>query len=436
MALANSGLLGQVGLEEDPNLFVGGAAALAPSNKVRMQSGEYLSPSEMQFLASNATWEHGNPWSGDSAANAPAAAMPPPTPIRRDFDPSAYLEAMAGGSQQMKRETGIMGALGYALKLQNPSFDPSGFINNYKQKKYAQMKRQYEAMSTLDQQQIERQAVRRMLEADPKNVKEFNTWFQGLGVPNLGLLKNTFEMWRQMHPAIDPAKDYRPDGQLTAKGINSRHKEFRQQTKNLLNGAFEWRRKIALVMAGLREGTGLGDISAINSFQKMIDEGVVRGEDVTMIGSAASALQQVQLTMNNFAQGDKLAEATRAQMAKIAQDFYNAGTAQVDERLKGWRDVVLENDQLDWNKVVPARSWAVLQDQKIAKIPERLQRLMKGSVDFPMKFGKKAGEHPFETDKDIANHPAEDGRFEGMHVILPSGEVRLVQRIVVDDDDD
>ena len=426
MALANSGLLGQVGLEEDPNLFVGGATALAPSNKVRMQSGEYLSPSEMTYAG------------GDlAAANAAQAAMPPPpTPIRRDFDANAYLQGMAGGSQQMKRETGIMGALGYALKLRNPSFDAAGYINNYKQKKYAQMKQQYEAMSILDQQQVERQAVRRMLDADPKNVKEFNTWFKGLGVPNLGLLNNTFDMWRKMNPAVKPEVGYRADGRLNAKGIYDQHKDFRQQTKPLLNGAFEWRRKIALVMAGLREGTGLGDISAINSFQKMIDEGVVRGEDVTMIGSAASAMEQMELTMNNFRRGEKLAEGTRAQMAKIAKDFYDAGTAQVDQRLKGWRDVVQANDQLDWNKVVPQKSWAVLQDPDIAKIPKRLQKLMKGSVSRPLAFGEGDDQHPFETVEAINNIPATQDKWEGMHVTLPSGEVRLIQRIVVDDDED
>ena len=88
MALANAGLLG-VNIEEDPNLK-SGADILTEIDAVRMQPGANLLPSEMTASG------------GDlAAANAAQAAMPPPpTPIRRDFDPNAYLQGMAGGSQQ------------------------------------------------------------------------------------------------------------------------------------------------------------------------------------------------------------------------------------------------------------------------------------------------------------------------------------------------
>jgi hypothetical protein len=64
MALAN-GLLG-VGMEEDPNLFQGGGNVLAEIDKVRMQTGADLLPSEMtasggDLAAANeaGNWNHG-----------------------------------------------------------------------------------------------------------------------------------------------------------------------------------------------------------------------------------------------------------------------------------------------------------------------------------------------------------------------------------------
>jgi hypothetical protein len=341
MALAN-GLLG-VGMEEDPNLFKGGGNVLAEIDKVRMQTGADLLPSEMTASG------------GDlAAANAAQAAMPPPpTPIRRDFDANAYLQGMAGGSQQMKRETGIMGALGYALKLRNPSFDAAGYINNYKQKKYAQMKQQYEAMSVLDQQQIERQAVRRMLDVDPKNVKEFNTWFKGLGVPNLGLLNNTFDMWRKMNPAIDPDAEYLADGGLAPKGIQKRYVEYRQDTKRLKDAGYVWQKKLGAVMRGLEKGNGLGDLAAVNAFQKMIDEGVVKGEDVRLIAGAVSTWNQIKLWKETKKSGDQLAEATRAQMADMARSLFVDGSKEIQERLLGQKDIVnAAHPRLDWNKII------------------------------------------------------------------------------------
>jgi hypothetical protein len=347
MAVVNAGLLG-AGLEEDPNLFVGGADALAESNRVRMQPNINLTPSQM--TPSGANLEEYR--AAEAAANA-AQRPPMSTPVTRDFDPDAYLKAMATGGSQMTRETGIMGALGYALKLQNPSFDASGYIKNYKARKHAQMKQQWTAMTTLNQQQVERQVVNRMMKANPENLDQFKQFWSGLGVPNLSMMNRTLDVWRKMNPPIDPDKEYLADGGLAPKGIQKRYVEYRQDAKRLKDAGYVWQKKLGAVMRGLEKGNGLGDLAAINAFQKMIDEGVVKGEDVRLIAGAVSTLNQLKLWKETRVSGDQLSETTRAQMADMARSLFEDGSKEIQERLLGQKDIVnAAHPGLDWNKII------------------------------------------------------------------------------------
>jgi len=377
MAVANDGLLG-VGLEEDPNLFVGGADALDESNRARMQPNINLTPSQMTFAG------------GDLAAeNAEQAAMPPrpmSTPVTREFDPDAYLRGMATGTSQMRKEVGIMGALGYALKLQNPSFDASGYINNYKARKLTQMKQQWTAMTTLNQQQVERQIVNQMMKANPENLDQFKQFWSGLGVPNLSMMNNTLDVWRKMNPAIDPDAEYLADGGLAPKGIQKRYVEYRQDTKRLKDAGYVWQKKLGAVMRGLEKGNGLGDLAAVNAFQKMIDEGVVKGEDVRLIAGAVSTWNQIKLWKETRKSGDQLAEATRAQMADMARSLFEDGSKEIQERLLGQKDIVnTAHPGLDWNKIIaPTVMNRLTGDNKDGlqaarlMIPKRLMRYFDG----------------------------------------------------------
>ena len=68
--------------------------------------------------------------------------------------------------------------------------------------------------------------------------------------------------------------------------------------------------------------------------------------------------------------GDKLTDKSRAQMAIIARDFFRDGTGIINTRMDGWKDVVETNDQLDWNMIVPERTYKLLTtDIELPNIP-------------------------------------------------------------------
>ena len=343
-------------------------------------------------------------------------------PIQRSFDPDAYLRSMAGGGAGMDKNTRLMSAIGYALQLGNPSFNPQSFITNYKNRQYAKMKQQWEAMSALDQQQVERQVVDRMMKADPRTVPEFKRWFKGLGIPNLGMMERTFKVWRDMHPAIDPDKEYLPGGGLSAKGIRSASERFRVEMKPLINGGYQWQRKLSAVMRGLSKRNGLGDIAAINAFQKMIDEGVVRGEDVKLIGGAVSAWESIKLWKQQKAAGDQLGDVTRSQMADMARSLFLDGSQMLKERILGKRDIVESGySQVPWSNIVSNPVFETLTGEGLnaekLKIPDALES---------QAFTGESREYPLKntglTEEAIANLPA-DSKFLNKWVVLPDGRI-------------
>lgn len=77
------------------------------------------------------------------------------------------------------------------------------------------------------------------------------------------------------------------------------------------------------VLVALNQQTGVGDIAAINQFQKVIDEGAVtRDQDVTLIKGAQSFLNRLALKKDSLAEGDQLSPELRSEMKKTVEDMY------------------------------------------------------------------------------------------------------------------
>jgi len=77
------------------------------------------------------------------------------------------------------------------------------------------------------------------------------------------------------------------------------------------------------VKAALSQRTGVGDIAAINQFQKVIDEGAVtRDQDVILIQSAQSLMNSLQTKIKGLTKGEKLSEAQRTQINSILDSMY------------------------------------------------------------------------------------------------------------------
>lgn len=64
---------------------------------------------------------------------------------------------------------------------------------------------------------------------------------------------------------------------------------------------------------------GVSDLALINSFQRLIDDGVVRGEDVTLAMNTAGKGAKLANAWNNFTKGDVLDANQRLEFKEVAQ---------------------------------------------------------------------------------------------------------------------
>lgn len=79
------------------------------------------------------------------------------------------------------------------------------------------------------------------------------------------------------------------------------------------------------VTASLSLGTGVGDISAINQYQKVIDEGAVtRDQDVKLIQGAQSLMNILQTKVKKLQKGEQLSPELRQQMRQSVESLYAA----------------------------------------------------------------------------------------------------------------
>lgn len=82
------------------------------------------------------------------------------------------------------------------------------------------------------------------------------------------------------------------------------------------------------VIAALSQGTGTGDLAAINQFQKVIDEGAVtRDQDVKLIQQSQSLVNSIQSKFKKLGSGQQLSPTLRAEMQQAVNTLY-AGQVQ------------------------------------------------------------------------------------------------------------
>jgi hypothetical protein len=79
------------------------------------------------------------------------------------------------------------------------------------------------------------------------------------------------------------------------------------------------------VSASLALGTGTGDLSAINQFQKVIDEGAVtRDQDVKLIQNSQSLINKLRTYEKKLTKGEQLSPELRSEMNAAVQSIYQA----------------------------------------------------------------------------------------------------------------
>lgn len=326
-------------------------------------------------------------------------------PVSRVFNPQQYLTDMTQFEASMQGDRKKLRRVATALKLMNPSFNPQSYLANWETQARNAMTRKYELLEDVDKSAVDQQIEMVMQQLKPRTVEEFEKVWDTLGVYNSDTRKKHFDLWRQFNPEVDPSKQFLPSGALSAKGIQDTEDRYYGRTKKLVDAGYEWKRKANLVMSALAKGTGISDIAAINSFQKMIDEGVVRSDDIALIGSAESYWGQIMRWAKYAKEGDKLTDKARANIALIARDFFREGNGLVETRLEGWKNVVDAQDQLDWNRIVPRETYEELKAEvQMPKLPG---------------FGKGGRHEPIEVESET--EALSNPIYRNTYVKLPDG---------------
>lgn len=102
---------------------------------------------------------------------------------------------------------------------------------------------------------------------------------------------------------------------------------------------------IVSLLSALEKENGVGDISAINSFQRLaVDPGVsVREGDVALLQSAQSFGDKAFLQAQGLFKGNKLTEEARKQMKDLALNIYEARVNFTDDNLQPIKVTAQEN---------------------------------------------------------------------------------------------
>jgi hypothetical protein len=131
--------------------------------------------------------------------------------------------------------------------------------------------------------------------------------------------------------------------------------ELRKEVNNLqeVKATKELEPNIVALLSALEKGNGVGDIAAINSFQRLaVDPGVaVREGDVALLQSAQSFGDQAFLKAKGLFKGNKLTDEARKQMKELALDIYQARVDFTNENIQPIKTTAIEQG-IDYDKYV------------------------------------------------------------------------------------
>lgn len=170
---------------------------------------------------------------------------------------------------------------------------------------------------------------------------------------NLERAVKTFQ-YNSMVAAAAEAKKARELGVLSA-DQSKLATDLRKEVNNLaeVKTTKELEPNIVSLISALDKESGVGDIAAINSFQRLaVDPGVaVREGDVALLQSAQSFGDKAFLKTQGLYRGDKLTPEAREQMRELALDIYDARVAFTEENIAPIKTTAIENG-IDYDKYI------------------------------------------------------------------------------------
>jgi len=142
-------------------------------------------------------------------------------PIKRLFDVNQYLQESTDLQAKSKKEEKWLGALGYALQLQNPNFNPQQYLKDYRADQLAAHNQKWGLLEDLDKRHVRKEFNTRLL-AQSENLPTkaaFNEWFEQQGVPEL--YDDAINTWdkgvKPDEPHVGTLYELGPDGRQTGR---------------------------------------------------------------------------------------------------------------------------------------------------------------------------------------------------------------------------
>lgn len=111
--------------------------------------------------------------------------------------------------------------------------------------------------------------------------------------------------------------------------------------------------RTSLEKARTGEGGGSADIAAINAFQKLVDEGIVRGEDVALQQGTASLREQLTQWAQSKKTGELLDPELRNRMLATGEAIAKQRFGRASMTVNAYRSAVGSDPRLNWRNIWP-----------------------------------------------------------------------------------
>ena len=131
------------------------------------------------------------------------------------------------------------------------------------------------------------------------------------------------------------------------KEIFGAESDLRKEWKKFENPYDEIEIKHQKLVSALERQTGVGDMSAIFVYMKMLDPGsVVRESEFAQAQQTAGAFETIRVRMAQIAEGDKLSEDQRKEFLALAEEFRNLSKFYVGQNRLDLGTIVANNPAL------------------------------------------------------------------------------------------
>lgn len=139
------------------------------------------------------------------------------------------------------------------------------------------------------------------------------------------------------------------------------HRNFRTEIRPFAKQLQEIEAKTSVIFASLAQKNGTADITAINAFQRMVDDGVVRSDDVALQASARSLRDSVVAQLENIKKGDLLPQSVRDNMVEMTRVLLRKTLPGIESGITGVEEIVGMDGRLDFNRVFAPSSRTFLE---------------------------------------------------------------------------